>query len=193
MSNADDHLLYASSLANRPILVIDDNEAVRTAFEVLLSLHGARVLGAASPAEGLAALQSKPVDLVIQDMNFRREATTGEEGIALFREIRQRVPGPADHSADRLDPPGNRGRAGQGRRRRLRRQALGRRAAAHHGAQPARPAQRTRGSAGSGPSGARRARSWRSASTCAASSTRARRCTRSSPWRPRSRTPMCRC
>jgi DNA-binding NtrC family response regulator len=32
------------------------------------------------------------VDLVIQDMNFRREATSGEEGIALFREIRRRFP-----------------------------------------------------------------------------------------------------
>src|SRR5262249_25391411 len=31
-------------------------------------------------------------DLVIQDMNFRREATSGEEGIALFREIRRRSP-----------------------------------------------------------------------------------------------------
>ncbi len=32
----------ASSLAGRTILVIDDSEAVRTAFEVLLSLHGAQ-------------------------------------------------------------------------------------------------------------------------------------------------------
>src|SRR5262249_17861361 len=82
-----------SSLANRTILVIDDNEGVRTAFDVLLSLHGARVVGAGTPAEGLAALQGNlPVDLVIQDMNFRREATSGEEGIALFREIRRRAP-----------------------------------------------------------------------------------------------------
>src|SRR6185312_2832617 len=88
-----DGLSLRSSLANRTILVIDDNEGVRTAFDVLLSLHGARVLGAASPAEGLAVLQGKPsADLVIQDMNFRREATSGEEGIALFREIRRRLP-----------------------------------------------------------------------------------------------------
>jgi DNA-binding NtrC family response regulator len=81
-----------ASLAGRSILVIDDNEAVRTAFDVLLSLHGARVLGAASPAGGLAALASGSVDLVIQDMNFHREASSGEEGIALFREIRAREP-----------------------------------------------------------------------------------------------------
>ena len=82
-----------ASLANRTILVIDDSEAVRTAFEVLLSLHGARVLGAATPQEGLAALARESVDLAIQDMNFRRAATSGEEGIALFHEVRARCVG----------------------------------------------------------------------------------------------------
>jgi len=81
-----------ASLGRRTVLVIDDSEAVRTAFDVLLSLHGARVLPTAGPAQGLAALASEHVDLVIQDMNFRREATSGEEGIALFHEIRARFP-----------------------------------------------------------------------------------------------------
>jgi DNA-binding NtrC family response regulator len=90
--SSKDHPPVHSNLANRSILVIDDSAAVRTAFDVLLSLHGARVLGAATPAEGMAVLQQQIVDLVIQDMNFRREATSGEEGIALFREIRARRP-----------------------------------------------------------------------------------------------------
>jgi DNA-binding NtrC family response regulator len=79
-------------LARRTIVVIDDSEAVRTAFDVLLSLHGARVIAAATPTEGLAKLADHAVDLVIQDMNFRREATSGEEGIALFRQIRLGFP-----------------------------------------------------------------------------------------------------
>src|ERR1700732_65926 len=77
---------------NATVLIIDDNEAVRTAFDVLLSIYGARVLTAASPAEGLARLGRDAVDLVIQDMNFRREATTGEEGVALFHTIRTKYP-----------------------------------------------------------------------------------------------------
>ncbi|HUN26856.1 MAG TPA: sigma-54 dependent transcriptional regulator [Steroidobacteraceae bacterium] len=81
-----------SSLAACSVLVIDDSEAVRTAFEVLLSFHGARVVGAATPADGLGALGRERIDLVIQDMNFRREATSGEEGVALFHEIRRRLP-----------------------------------------------------------------------------------------------------
>jgi DNA-binding NtrC family response regulator len=59
---------------------------------VLLSMHGARAIGADSAAAGLDALAREPVDLVIQDMNFRREATSGEEGIALFRQIRELHP-----------------------------------------------------------------------------------------------------
>src|SRR6202000_284367 len=34
----------------------------------------------------------RSIDLVIQDMNFRREATGGEEGITLFHEIRRLIP-----------------------------------------------------------------------------------------------------
>ena len=79
-------------LANHTVLVIDDNDAVCTAFDVLLSLHGMRVLTASSPPQGLDVLARESVDLVIQDMNFRREATRGEEGMALFAEIRKRYP-----------------------------------------------------------------------------------------------------
>jgi DNA-binding NtrC family response regulator len=81
-----------ASLANHTVLVIDDSEAVCTAFDVLLSLHGMRVLTASNPAQGLATLAREQIDLVIQDMNFRREATRGEEGIALLTEIRARHP-----------------------------------------------------------------------------------------------------
>jgi DNA-binding NtrC family response regulator len=80
------------SLPNATVLIIDDNEAVLTAFDVLLSLHGVRVLTAASPSDGLRRLSGDAVDLVIQDMNFRRETTSGEEGVALFREIRAKYP-----------------------------------------------------------------------------------------------------
>ena len=79
-------------ISGRTILVIDDSEAVRTALEVLLTLEGARVEGAATPAAGLERIAGGGVDLVIQDMNFSREATSGEEGIALFRAIRRGQP-----------------------------------------------------------------------------------------------------
>jgi DNA-binding NtrC family response regulator len=74
------------------ILIIDDNDAVRTALEVLLALQGHRVLAANGPDEGLRTLAREQIDLVLQDMNFRKEATSGEEGVALFHATRERYP-----------------------------------------------------------------------------------------------------
>ena len=74
------------------VLIIDDNAAVAIALEVLFSLHDIAAVSAASPAEGLAILDTHAIDLVIQDMNFSLETTSGEEGVALFRQIRARHP-----------------------------------------------------------------------------------------------------
>ena len=74
------------------VLIIDDNVAITLALEVLFSLHDIDALRAASPEEGLAILERGSVDLVIQDMNFSADTTSGEEGTALFREIRHRHP-----------------------------------------------------------------------------------------------------
>ena len=74
------------------VLVIDDNPAVATALEVLFSLRDFHTLSAETPAAGLALLAREPIDVVIQDMNFRADTTSGEDGVALFRAIHTRHP-----------------------------------------------------------------------------------------------------
>ena len=74
------------------VLVIDDNPAVATALDVLFSLHDIETLSATTPDAGLALLDREAVDLVVQDMNFHADTTSGEEGRALFAEIRARHP-----------------------------------------------------------------------------------------------------
>jgi len=74
----------------RRVLIIDDNPAVGEALSLLLSLRDIRPLVARSPAEGLALLDTRPVDLVIQDMNFSADTTSGADGVALFHAIRER-------------------------------------------------------------------------------------------------------
>ena len=74
------------------VLVIDDNPAVATALDVLFSLHDLRTLRAETPESGLDLLRRGGIDLVIQDMNFRADTTSGDEGVALFREIRAEHP-----------------------------------------------------------------------------------------------------
>lgn len=74
------------------ILVIDDNPAVGTALEVLFSLNDIQCLRAQSPEQGLAMLRQETVDLVVQDMNFVADTTSGDEGVALFKQIRAAHP-----------------------------------------------------------------------------------------------------
>jgi DNA-binding NtrC family response regulator len=76
----------------RTILVIDDNPAVGTALSLLFGLHDITTLTAASPEAGLATLARTPVSLVIADMNFSADTTSGQEGVGLFRDIRARHP-----------------------------------------------------------------------------------------------------
>jgi DNA-binding NtrC family response regulator len=76
----------------RTVLIIDDNPAVGEALALSLSLHEIRPLVALTPEDGLAQLQREAIDVVIQDMNFTADTTSGEEGIALFRAIRQQHP-----------------------------------------------------------------------------------------------------
>jgi DNA-binding NtrC family response regulator len=74
----------------RRVLIIDDNPAVGEALSLLLSLRDIHPHVALSPAEGLALLESEPIDLVIQDMNFSADTTSGADGTALFAAIRSR-------------------------------------------------------------------------------------------------------
>jgi len=74
------------------VLVIDDNPAVATALEVLFSLRDLHTISADSPARALAILDRQPIDVVIQDMNFRADTTSGEDGAALFRVLHGKFP-----------------------------------------------------------------------------------------------------
>ncbi len=74
------------------VLVVDDNPAVCTALEVLFDVHGLEVLVARTPAEALDLVSREDVGVVVQDMNFQRDTTSGVEGIELFRAIRKLDP-----------------------------------------------------------------------------------------------------
>ena len=76
----------------RTVLVIDDNPAVSQALSLLFGLHDIRTLTAVTPQKGLSLVAREKVDLVIADMNFTADTTSGEEGVALFRALRAQHP-----------------------------------------------------------------------------------------------------
>jgi DNA-binding NtrC family response regulator len=70
------------------ILIVDDQRSVCTALALLLRLHGFETIVASAPQEALAVIREEDVSLVVQDMNFGRDMTSGEEGVDLMRAIR---------------------------------------------------------------------------------------------------------
>jgi DNA-binding NtrC family response regulator len=76
-------------MSTRCVLVIDDNPAVAEALSLLLSLRDIQTLAAGSREEGLDLLRHQDVGVVIADMNFSADTTSGTEGVELFRAIRQ--------------------------------------------------------------------------------------------------------
>ncbi|AOT09127.1 sigma-54-dependent transcriptional regulator [Pseudoalteromonas luteoviolacea] len=70
------------------ILVIDDNQDVIKALKLLFLLNDIDCDGATCPDQGLDMLNSQAYDLVIQDMNFTQDTTSGAEGETLYKAIR---------------------------------------------------------------------------------------------------------
>lgn len=84
---------FSSGDATQPhVLVVDDQDAVRDALRLLLKHSGYRVSAAASPADALSHVQSDDHAVVLVDMNYGQDTTSGEEGLALIRELNKRKP-----------------------------------------------------------------------------------------------------
>lgn len=78
--------------STKNILVVDDNPDILDALDLLLGLHGYKVVAAASEKEALLILSRQAIDLVIQDMNLSEGETSGDEGRRLFYAIKEARP-----------------------------------------------------------------------------------------------------
>jgi len=74
------------------ILIVDDNQAVCSALSLMLELHGYQTLTCLSPEVALELVQLHDIALVVQDMNFTQDTTSGEEGVSLFYALRALQP-----------------------------------------------------------------------------------------------------
>ena len=75
------------------VLVVDDKPDVCLSVNYLLSEHGFVVEEAYSPEEAIKAVKSAlnnvPFSIVILDMNYRLDTTSGEEGLDLIARIKE--------------------------------------------------------------------------------------------------------
>ncbi len=66
------------------VLVADDQPDILEALRLFLKTHGYVIETANSPASVLRALESNQYDLVLMDLNYARDTTSGREGLDLL-------------------------------------------------------------------------------------------------------------
>src|SRR3970282_1877037 len=69
------------------ILVADDQQDVLEAMRMLLKGEGYQVETVKTPAGVLKALESRDFDLLIMDLNYARDTTSGQEGLELLAKV----------------------------------------------------------------------------------------------------------
>jgi len=74
-------------MTNATILIADDDEDIRLALNLLLSAEGYQIIEAENAKEiTIQSTRQKP-DLVLLDMNFSRDTTSGQEGLAILEQL----------------------------------------------------------------------------------------------------------
>ncbi len=69
------------------ILIADDQPDVLEALRLLLKTHSYQIETATSPAAILEALERRNFDLVLMDLNYARDTTSGREGLDLLARL----------------------------------------------------------------------------------------------------------
>lgn len=72
------------------IIVVDDNQSIRTALKLLLSSQYESVELLASPVNLLSTIAAEAPDVVLLDMNFRQGINDGNEGLYWLGQIKER-------------------------------------------------------------------------------------------------------
>lgn len=70
------------------ILIADDQPDVLEALRLLLKGEGYRIETVTSPVDVLPALEAKDFDLLLMDLNYTRDTTSGQEGLDLLSRIK---------------------------------------------------------------------------------------------------------
>jgi len=71
-----------------PILIADDQRDVLEALRLLLKAEGLTSVLASHPDQALEILKKQAVSVVLMDLNYTRDTTSGQEGLDLLERIR---------------------------------------------------------------------------------------------------------
>src|SRR5271170_3076673 len=82
-------LTTENELAQPRVLIADDQVDVLEALRLLLKGHGYVTEAVASPVALLEALACREFDLVLMDLNYARDTTSGREGLDLLARLQE--------------------------------------------------------------------------------------------------------
>ncbi|HEU5413903.1 MAG TPA: sigma-54 dependent transcriptional regulator [Candidatus Angelobacter sp.] len=77
----------ATRLEPARVLIADDQADVREALRLLLKAEGYKTETVSSPNAALEAIQGGEFDVVLMDLNYQRDTTSGQEGIDLLSRV----------------------------------------------------------------------------------------------------------
>jgi len=82
-------LMDKSKVTISSVLIADDQADVREALRLLLKGEGFRTETVSSPAKVLSALERNDFDVLLIDMNYTQDTTSGQEGLDLLERLRE--------------------------------------------------------------------------------------------------------
>jgi DNA-binding NtrC family response regulator len=74
------------------ILIADDQKDILSSGRMLFRSEGIDCITAESPREVIERLKLEPVDLLLLDLNYQRDTTSGQEGMDLIQAVRKLDP-----------------------------------------------------------------------------------------------------
>jgi DNA-binding NtrC family response regulator len=79
--------MAATDTSTHRILIADDQADVLEALRLLLKAEGYQIETVKSPAAVIKALEARDFSLVLMDLNYERDTTSGQEGLDLLNKI----------------------------------------------------------------------------------------------------------
>jgi phosphoserine phosphatase RsbU/P len=83
----------SSKMDSYNVLIGEDQPEVQHALRLLLKNAGYKVESASTPDAILTQIESTPFDLILMDLNYRRDTTSGSEGLEVLGALRK-LPSP---------------------------------------------------------------------------------------------------
>jgi len=71
------------------VLLADDDVNILAALKLQLKVEGFSSTGVTTPKEALSTLKAECFDLILMDLNYQQDTTSGEEGLTLITDIRE--------------------------------------------------------------------------------------------------------